>query len=252
MSSPTSTRGQGPSTPSPSPADARLAASVAERMAAHASMTITPAELAACRAAGMLGGARDPVVERERLLERAGIPALFRSVAPERGYEGLVSSGGALLLAGPVGTGKTRLACAVALDSVGRREVRFTSSAALMGAMSSTFGTGRTPDSVLAPYLACALLVLDDLGKEPADDRTLARLFQLVDGRYSRRAATVVTSQFGPAELAARLARHGDRETAEAIASRLSPARGWCAVQRTSSPMPGERGRGGDASAGRG
>lgn len=167
-------------------------------------------------------------------LALAGIPAGYRRVEPRAGYEhDPVPGGGALLLCGPVDSGKTMLACAIAAAHVGDMRVRFAGSADLMARMASTYGTGATEGAVLAPYLSCDLLVLDDLGKEPTDQRTLSRLFRLVDGRYSERRASIFTSQFGPSALAARLARHGDAETAEAIASRLSPARGWCVTVRT-------------------
>lgn len=179
--------------------------------------------------------ARDPRASSlDEELARAGVPGGYRRVRPREGYEhDPVPTGGALLVCGPVDTGKTLLACSIAAAHVGSARVRFVGSADLMARMASTYGTGQTEESVLAPYLAADLLVLDDLGKEPTDARTLSRLYRLVNGRYEERRATIVTSQFGPSALAARLARHGDAETAEAIASRLSPARGWCSVVRT-------------------
>lgn len=233
-----------PPTSTPSPAEVGRAAEVVASLAGDTrGRTLSRAEFEACRAAGAFStrARKDPLLERERRLEEAGIPLGFRSAHPEHAYDGLVSSGRALMLSGPVGSGKTLLACRVALSWVGRAKVRFVTSAGLMAAMASTFGTGRTEDGVLAPYLSADLVVLDDLGKEPTDERTLSRLFRLVDGRYSARRATVVTSQFTPSALAARLARRGDAETAEAIASRLGADRGWCVAMRTGAAPGGGR-----------
>ena len=48
-------------------------------------------------------------------------------------------------------------------------------------------------ERVLNPLLKCQLLILDELGYLPADERTGPILFELVSGRYER-GATVITS----------------------------------------------------------
>lgn len=71
-------------------------------------------------------------------------------------------------------------------------------------------------------YTGCDLLILDDLGKEYGNSWVLTTIFQVVNVRYEDMRPIVVTSQYAPAALARRLGRAGERESAEAIASRLA------------------------------
>lgn len=160
---------------------------------------------------------------------RAGVPVGYRTAPVVTTFDGALSAGRGVYLFGPVGVGKTRLASGVALAWLDRAAVRFTTSVRLFSEAASTYGTGSTVEDVLRPYMGAGLLVLDDLGKEPTDERTLSRLFDVVNERCANERPTVFTSQFGLPDLAARLCARGDVETARAIVSRL---RGWCVFER--------------------
>ena len=60
------------------------------------------------------------------------------------------------------------------------------------------------------------------LGKEDATEWSVGTVFSVLDARYEDMRPTIVTSNYAPGALADRLARRGERVTAEAIASRIS------------------------------
>lgn len=87
--------------------------------------------------------------------------------------------------------------------------------------MKATFDEGGT-EAAVARYAKCDVLVLDDLGKEDATEWSVGTVFSVLDARYEDMRPTIVTSNYAPGALADRLARRGERVTAEAIASRIS------------------------------
>lgn len=83
--------------------------------------------------------------------------------------------------------------------------------------------SGEVPDPsrVLERAKAIPILALDDLGRERPTGWALERLAGLVEARYQRVYPTIVTSNYGSRELAARLAQDGKETEAERIVSRL-------------------------------
>ena len=100
--------------------------------------------------------------------------------------------------------------------------VVFTTAGRMLEAVKSTFdGNGSTADE-LARYTACDVLVLDDLGKENTREWSVNTIFMVVNDRYEGMLPTILTSNFSPTEIAGKLGRRGEREAAEAIASRIA------------------------------
>ncbi|RHD74834.1 cell division protein ZapE [Olsenella sp. AM30-3LB] len=191
-----------------------------------------------CGCAGSLAAAeqeRQAELEREAIarderLSRCGIGRRFRSALPSdatcaafaMGYRH--GSGEGLYIHGGVGTGKTYNAAGVASVLLDRGErVVFTTSIELFSAIQGTFDGSASAQtaSVKRRYLACEVLVLDDLGKESQSAWTLMTLFELLNARYEGMRSTVVTSQYTMGELERRLARRGESETARAVVSRI-------------------------------
>lgn len=130
-----------------------------------------------------------------------------------------------LILVGPWGCGKTRLAASIMAARVERwmdaypSEIvddgpegivlrppfasRFASVPQLLDAIRRSYEYDDEPDP-LRPLRTAPLLVLDDLGREKATDWVLERLYVLIDDRYGRRLPTVVTTNYTPDELAKR------------------------------------------------
>lgn len=161
---------------------------------------------------------RDEEARLDAACERAGVPRRYLR-AEHRDAEAVAR--GAYVF-GPVGAGKTHLACAAvrrALAAGGT--ARVTSTVRLLADVRSAYGAEA---AVLDSLAGCGLLVIDDLGKETPTAWTLSRLFRVVDDRYAGMRPMVVTSQLSLPDLAERLAGSGDEETARAIASRLAEA----------------------------
>jgi DNA replication protein DnaC len=168
-------------------------------------------------------------VERERRLDRSGIPLRFRRAAPTEAQciayadEITGSTSDGLFIHGPVGTGKTHNAAAVAIAASDRglRTV-FTSAIAIFSNIRETFDGGGSSKRALERYASCEMLVLDDLGKESSSRWSLMTLFTIVNARYEGMRPTVITSQYTLGQLRARLASTGEAETAAAIVSRIA------------------------------
>ena len=73
----------------------------------------------------------------------------------------------------------------------------------------------REGEDVTRKYLACDLLILDDLGTEMTTQFTIAALYQVVNTRLMESRATIVSTNLPVGELDRRLFR----------ADRLAPAR---------------------------
>ena len=137
---------------------------------------------------------------------------------------------GWLVLVGPVGTGKTHLACAIANERLSRGEPAFYISAAdLLDHLRAAFNPGSelTYDDLFNQVKNAPLLVLDDVRAEGATEWARQRLDQILNHRFNLRLPTVITSdstlddlepgvtrRFGDAELCSVLELGDLRNTA--------------------------------------
>ncbi len=113
--------------------------------------------------------AEEAAAKRRRAYERAGIKPRFMTAASPmaEGIAAKVEQGRGAYICGPVGTGKTHLASAVARLLVdGGTSVRVTDMLGVLAAIKGTYGGDGTEDGVLSRLSRVGCLVLDDLGKE--------------------------------------------------------------------------------------
>lgn len=134
-------------------------------------------------------------------------------------FEG--SGGKGLYISGPVGSGKTYAASALARSFVtaGYRAV-FTTSLKMLDEIRASYEGNR--EGGIGRYSRCDILFIDDIGKENANAWALTTLFQVINDRYEAMLPTVYTSQYALEALSGRMSRGGERESAEAIVSRIA------------------------------
>ena len=127
-----------------------------------------------------------------------------------------------LYIHGRVGTWKSTNASGIARTLLlSGRTVIMTSALKILSDVRETFDSRSSAKEELDRYLRCEVLVLDDLGKESASPWSVMTLFDVVNTRYEAMLPTIYTSQYDLESLGRRLSRAHERETADAIVSRI-------------------------------
>lgn len=177
-----------------------------------------------------------------RAIAAAGVPlrhqaASFADTVPRPGLVGAIDAARRmaageldnLILAGPFGSGKTRLSVAILRARIEAHMARWPLASWEVAAASGSVCVMRRPpldlrflvvptfldalrssirhagdDDPLPTLFDVDLLVLDDLGAERGTDWALERLVVLVGERYNRCRRTIATTNFGLDELAGR------------------------------------------------
>lgn len=159
-------------------------------------------------------------------LLRAGVPMRFiaseiRRPESLRFIESLGErTGRGLYLYGGVGAGKTSEASAIVKTVIrsGRKAI-LTTTLSMLNEISKGYGDSEGKD--ISHFIRTDLLVLDDVGKENANSWAATTVFEVVNGRYERMLPTIYTSQYSFPELEKRMSRSGERESAQAVLSRI-------------------------------
>lgn len=205
------------------------------------------AATAANRAANAAAERGADEAKAEQLFRDSGMPlpfkprtlALWQRATPDQqaAYHAAVNFAKAcmarrpasLFIAGDIGTGKTFLASCLARDLIRRgRSVKWANVGDFFREIKRAFmpSNKETEREIIAGYTMPSVLVLDDLGKERPTEWGAEQLFSLVNSRYERQRAVIVTTNYGGDELIRRLtpkAADGgaDDTTARAIVDRL-------------------------------
>lgn len=135
-----------------------------------------------------------------------------------------------LFITGPKGTGKTHLAAAIAneLMQQGTAVICMTM-IDLLERIKRTYEQNRqyggeiSEGNVLDTYKKVPLLIIDDMGKEPATEWAVSKIYAIINGRYEAYMPTIITTNYSDAELVRRLTPKdsGDPTTADATIDRL-------------------------------
>ena len=142
---------------------------------------------------------------------------------PEPGRNGL-------FITGPKGTGKTHLAAAIAnqLMQEGTAVVCMTM-IDLLERIKRTYEQNRqnggetSEANLLSTYKSVPLLIIDDMGKEPATEWAVSKIYAIINARYEAYMPTIITTNYTDSELVKRLTPKdsGDPTTADATIDRL-------------------------------
>lgn len=180
----------------------------------------------------------------ERLLGKSGIKKRFQkrtfdnfiTDTPERkrcyraakdyadNFAALYPTGEGLYIEGSNGTGKTHLAAAIALQLIGQGvPVVCKTSSDLLGDIKRSFDESSASEyEILRAYKDVDLLIIDDLGKEQCTDWSMSTLYSILNDRYEDMKPTIITTNYGDADLARALTPKGYDDTKiRAIISRL-------------------------------
>lgn len=132
-----------------------------------------------------------------------------------------------LYITGNIGLGKSHLAAAIGNFLIKNGvEVRFTSIGDLLLDVRKTYDSsseGSFETEVLNEYINCDLLILDDFGKEKLTEWGVAKLFEVINGRYKNYKPLVITSNYPLNSVLTRLipSTSNDSITGKAIVDRL-------------------------------
>lgn len=170
-------------------------------------------------------------LEKRKAIVSVGMPTIFERVpfeaAPKRAQDWArkcwKGDSRNLVLIGDSGEGKTEAACALLGTMTPHVRCRFATFGDILREVRATYGADGTEAGVMGKWEGCAVLCLDDLGKERPTQDVLDKLFALVAHRYNHGRPTIFTTQYKtPSDLGRRLmSQGGDAETAEAIVRRV-------------------------------
>lgn len=124
-----------------------------------------------------------------------------------------------LMFFGTPGTGKTHLSAAIAnAQLIQGRSVIFGTVPGLLSRLRESYdkGTGEKEAEIMQAFFSCALLVMDDLGKEKVSDWVEEKVYEIINTRYEQEKPVIITTNVGLGSVESRYGWNG-----AAIVSRL-------------------------------
>lgn len=165
----------------------------------------------------ILSRAQIPLRFRDRTLDnfRAESDGQRRALKIAKAYaasfDDRLAQGGGMVLCGKPGTGKTHLACAIAMHVAGQgRSAKFMTVIQAVREVKETYrrDSDKTEQEAIDAFGAPDLLILDEVGVQWGSDAEKLILFEIINGRYSEMRPTILISNLMETELGAYI---GDR-----------------------------------------
>ena len=157
------------------------------------------------------------------LIVSSGIPPKYRSITTDRKYKHLVNDKGVFIYGSNAGTGKTVMACSIAIEHMKQvRKATFKSVPTIVMELQDSFRKESGDESAydkLKELAQVEVLVLDDLGAEKMTDFVRQSLYYLINEREQWDRTTIITSNYTLEEIGNNLDSR--------LASRIA---GMCAV----------------------
>jgi DNA replication protein DnaC len=131
--------------------------------------------------------------------------ALRTVLAYQKNFEKIKVDGTCMVLCGKPGTGKTHLACALAIGlSDGGWSVLYTTTYRMMGRIKATYdrhNARETEDAVIRDLSSRDLLVVDEVGVQFGSETEKILFYQIINGRYDNMLPTVLVSNLTADEI---------------------------------------------------
>ena len=130
--------------------------------------------------------------------------ALLRAERYVAAFASLKVEGVSMIFFGTPGTGKTHLACAIAIGIIKQGfAAKYITAFDLLNEISDTFRTKESTRSVVDKYTGTDLLVLDEVGIQYGKDHDSIWIYKVINSRYVNNRPTIVISNLDQAELEA-------------------------------------------------
>ena len=125
-----------------------------------------------------------------------------------------------LAIIGPIGTGKTHLAAAIANELLqSGKKVICMPSVDMLAKIRATYREDGNDDEIMNDLKTADLLIIDDLGKEKATEWTSQTLYTIINARYENELPIVITTNYTLKNLVDRMTPAGSQDSISAAAA---------------------------------
>lgn len=119
-------------------------------------------------------------------------------------FEGIKDEGVSMIFFGSPGTGKTHIACAVAIEIINKGFIaKYITAFDLLNEISDCFRTKQPVNDAIKEYIYSDLLVIDEIGIQYGKDHDSIWLYKIINTRYVNNRPTIIISNLNQEELEA-------------------------------------------------